>query len=402
MPEKDAGHEEDSLRPLVESLEREVAGLQESARLRGVIEQAKGVLVERYGISASEAFDRLRQMSQRENARLVDVAATVLGVAQPADDGAAVAVEEDSLPRQMQATAATSQEWQKVRAEPTTRAAAVGVVVESLAAATADGDAAARMILDLAGSSEPEGVLIYAARDGALEVLGAAGYPAEVTGTWSRVPLVLDIPITRCWKRRQHEVVSSRSEILDRYPSLSEGALDAYQSWLFAPVVDGSTAVGVVVMGWSSPRHLEEGEAQRLVALVDRAGPVVLGTLTGREPARDQLAALLRLNPDPWMVLVPADESTRAPETVLIEAVAPEVPDSASWEGRRLLAAIPGLATQHTLLTDLTRLLQDDTLYVLAIDLPGATGAPWDARVGRLRAVRAGRRIVLTWRDTAV
>ena len=43
-----------------ESLRQEVAGLRESAQLRAVIEQAKGALVARDGISLKQAFERLQ------------------------------------------------------------------------------------------------------------------------------------------------------------------------------------------------------------------------------------------------------------------------------------------------------------------------------------------------------
>lgn len=395
-----AGGADDPLFPLVQSLQAEVEGLRASGRLRAVIEQAKGVLVERYGITPGEAFNRLREMSQTENARLVDVAATVLGSAHPTENGEVAAVEEAALPRQMRTTSATSQLWRAARAEPTTRAAAVGAVVEALAAATTDGDAAASLIVDLSGSSQPDGVMIYTALDGALELLGASRYPQEVSEAWSRVPLSLDLPLTRCWHHREPELVTSADDLLQRYPSLTKEALYGYQSWVFAPVLEESRALGVVALGWTSPRAIDEDESRRLLALVRRAGPVLLRSLTGREPAKQQLAGLLRLSYEPWMVLVPSGQDARSPETLLIESVAPDVPDATTWAGRRLLAALPGLATHRTLLTDLTRLLQDDTLYVVAIDVPGTSGAPWDSHAGQLRAIRTGRRIVLTWRDS--
>lgn len=99
------------------------------------------------------------------------------------------------------------------------------------------------------------------------------------------------------------------------------------------------------------------------------------------------------------MVLVPGSPTDREAESLIVEAAAPEIRGSQQWVGRRLLAAIPGLADDEALMLDLTRLLQDDALFVLTIDVPGTSGAPWDAHAGQLRAVRTGRRLVLTWRD---
>ena len=67
----------------VVALRDELQGLRSASQLRAIIEQAKGVLVERHHISLDEAFDKLRAMSQEHNVRLVEVAATVVGVSVP-------------------------------------------------------------------------------------------------------------------------------------------------------------------------------------------------------------------------------------------------------------------------------------------------------------------------------
>ncbi|MBJ2121466.1 ANTAR domain-containing protein [Arthrobacter sp. MSA 4-2] len=65
----------DLTRPMNESLHRAadeaVAG---SAARRAVIEQAKGVLMGRHGISAEEAFNALSTHSQNNNRRVTDLA----------------------------------------------------------------------------------------------------------------------------------------------------------------------------------------------------------------------------------------------------------------------------------------------------------------------------------------
>ena len=74
---------EASLVDTVVALRDELQGLRSASQLRAIIEQAKGVLVERHHISLDEAFDKLRAMSQEHNVRLVEVAATVVGVSVP-------------------------------------------------------------------------------------------------------------------------------------------------------------------------------------------------------------------------------------------------------------------------------------------------------------------------------
>ena len=60
----------DGLPPLAEELQREIEGLRKRQQTRAVIDQAEGSQITR-----AEAFQRLRRISQRANARLVDVAA---------------------------------------------------------------------------------------------------------------------------------------------------------------------------------------------------------------------------------------------------------------------------------------------------------------------------------------
>jgi PAS domain S-box-containing protein len=54
------------------------AAMSELAKSRAVIEQAKGVLMAAYGISADQAFDRLVQRSQEANIKLRDIASRFL------------------------------------------------------------------------------------------------------------------------------------------------------------------------------------------------------------------------------------------------------------------------------------------------------------------------------------
>jgi AmiR/NasT family two-component response regulator len=57
--------------------ELEVANLRKAIAARDVIGQAKGILMERRGYDADQAFDTLRHASQRLNVKLRDFAATL-------------------------------------------------------------------------------------------------------------------------------------------------------------------------------------------------------------------------------------------------------------------------------------------------------------------------------------
>ncbi len=64
---------------------RDLAGhLQNALHSRVLIEQAKGALAERLGVSPDEAFERMRGQARDTNTKLLDVAAQIVGSAGPA------------------------------------------------------------------------------------------------------------------------------------------------------------------------------------------------------------------------------------------------------------------------------------------------------------------------------
>ena len=75
----DAGEDELNWAARVQRLEGEVAGLRRAMRTRGLIEQAKGMLAERFSCDPEEAFGYLSRLSQDANVRVVDIAADVVG-----------------------------------------------------------------------------------------------------------------------------------------------------------------------------------------------------------------------------------------------------------------------------------------------------------------------------------
>lgn len=58
----------------IERLTEQVAGLEVALLTRDIIGQAKGILMERYRITADEAFDRLKTASQDNNRKVRDLA----------------------------------------------------------------------------------------------------------------------------------------------------------------------------------------------------------------------------------------------------------------------------------------------------------------------------------------
>jgi hypothetical protein len=68
----------ESLRRQVAELQAEVDGLRTALLNRGVIEQAKGMLMLRLQIDDAAAFSYLREASNRTNRRLAEIAAEVV------------------------------------------------------------------------------------------------------------------------------------------------------------------------------------------------------------------------------------------------------------------------------------------------------------------------------------
>jgi len=75
-----AAHASTALRATMSSsaADLEVAQLKEALNSRDVIGQAKGILMERRGVSPGKAFDTLRRASQALNVKLAQVAETLV------------------------------------------------------------------------------------------------------------------------------------------------------------------------------------------------------------------------------------------------------------------------------------------------------------------------------------
>jgi ANTAR domain len=74
----DGSEREERLAELVVALADENANLQRALDTRVVIEQAKGVLAERFGVDVHEAFQVLRLSARSNRMRLHDLAARVV------------------------------------------------------------------------------------------------------------------------------------------------------------------------------------------------------------------------------------------------------------------------------------------------------------------------------------
>ncbi len=69
------------------STERQRLYVRTALASRDVIGQAKGILMERFGISAAAAFAMLRRLSQESNTKLVHIAEKIIRLEQPDEAG---------------------------------------------------------------------------------------------------------------------------------------------------------------------------------------------------------------------------------------------------------------------------------------------------------------------------
>jgi AmiR/NasT family two-component response regulator len=65
----------------VEELQEEVVQLRQALSSRAVIDQAKGMLMARYGVSADHAFELLARKSQEQNAKVRVIAEAMVNAA---------------------------------------------------------------------------------------------------------------------------------------------------------------------------------------------------------------------------------------------------------------------------------------------------------------------------------
>jgi hypothetical protein len=377
----------------VDALRDEIDGLREASRLRGIIEQAKGVLIEREGVSADEAFQWLKRISQAENARLVDVAAALVGVSVPA--GAGVDVDESVLPEPLRPSSATSPAWQELRQDPAVRTGAAGVVVDVLADTADTGRDAAQLVRELLAPAGVDAVTLWrACGDGSVEMIGQVGYPADISSAWRRIPVTVDIPVTRAWRDQTPVFIASRQALLEQFPLLDAAAPDI-EALAAVPVQVDGAPVGVVGLSWSDEREFLPEQCEQVSSLVHRIGRVLLRNPLVADLDGGHVVQALRVVAGPWMVLSATDGRL---EDLVVEAASSDVPDGQHLVGQRLLAAFPSLVMDRPTLHGLERLLQTGGFFDGATSSDGATGTPWDGGTGgALRATRVGGRLVLSW-----
>lgn len=369
--------------------------LRKAAQLRGVIEQAKGVLVERHGITLDEAFTRLRAMSQEHNVRLVEVAATMVGVTLPRLEEGEPDIPEAVLRGRLPKSPEASRAWTALRSQPDVRSGVVSALLDSVAGATTEGDAAAQLLADLLANQRVAAVTIYrTSADGALKLVGQCGVPGDALSAWRSIPPSRDIPYVRCVQDNHPMFWADRAERSAEFPSVVPTT--RFDAAAVIPVADGSSVNGVVGLLWDAAESFGADRVEEITRVVQRVAPLLLRDTTRDESDLDYwLDTMLNLHLDPWLLLeaIPRADATVG-DFVVLDA-AQQIRGGAGRVGRRLLELWPS-AVQDGMFEGLLSLMRAGGVWTSEITDP--SDAPWGVPGSKVRAVRLGQRVVLVWR----
>jgi hypothetical protein len=387
------GPETAALAETVAALRRELDGVRQSARTRAVIEQAKGMLVERHGITLEEAFGRLRALSQQNNVRLVEVAATLVGVAIPdAEEDAGVTGER--LAELIPASPAASPAWAQLREQPDVKAGTMSVLLDSVTGATSAGDEAARLVLDLLADQGVEAVVLFrAAADGSLRFVGQTGFAGDVISAWRSIPPTTDVPFVRSVRRREPLFMGDRASRVLQFPALAE-VRSAWEATASIPIDDQGEVVGVVGLAWRAEQRFDADRQRQLCDAAGRVSRLLLRHVAAVDADLEWLRAVLAVNLDPWVLLEPVPGGAGVQDFV-VRAVAPQVDGGADWPGHRMFELWPDLVHDETS-SSLSALAQAGGAWTTTVVSAGPW--PWGQAGARLRGVSVGPRVVLVWR----
>ncbi|GAA2577886.1 SpoIIE family protein phosphatase [Dactylosporangium fulvum] len=424
----------EALAALVAKLRAELTGVRTAMRNRAVIEQAKGVLVERLGITPDQGFDQLVRLSQRTNIKLIEVAAAIVGTTSP-DPNAPDVVNliDDELrqhvARRRERPPAPSPASPAPAASPARRRTSRTPEVEALQSQhqlLSARIAAARSydeiseVLGTAPTARPAPstvLLTLLDPDGAQRGVGAHGVAGEVRSRWSRIPPDPALPLVVAVRDAETLWLSADDEVTRRFPVIGQLPFNG-ATILASPLVSGERIIGGILLTWAEA--LPDGEELRryVTALLEPVARQV-DTLIGDEiasawfhvegeesgqaaPAQVWLPTVVDALHDPAALLSPVTEDGQLVDFRVeyanglarqIFAGARVDPDEAT-----LLAAYPALGSA-TLLPEFARLLQDGQprrLEGLRAD-PRTDGVPGPQTLS-VHAVRLWDRVFAVWR----
>ncbi len=389
----ESGDDDPRLVDTIMALRDEVTGLREASQLRAIIEQAKGVLMERDRISAEEAFARLRGMSQEHNVRLVEVAATVVGVTVPRTNLPLDQVDHVIRAR-LPSSVSASRAWREFQRQPEVNVGLVGALLDVVASGTERGEDAAELLSDLLRPFDVDAVVLYRRlADESLSLVGSTGIPMDLISSWSRIPPARELPFVSAILDRRPYFWATAEERVAQFPAMA-GLNAPYQASAAIPVFEGHEPTGVVGLMWTAPHPFPDDVTTSITNLVQRVSRMLLRTVETEEPELRWLGAILRLHRDPWILLDVIPSADGMIRDFLVVDAAKSSDGARDAIGQRMLAAWPFLATDGTL-EALSGLAAAGGFWTISV--ADTAPSPWGRRGTRLRATRLGRRLVIVW-----
>jgi PAS domain-containing protein len=391
----------EALAGVVARLREELAGMRRAMGNRAVIEQAKGVLVARLGVTPDAAFDQLVRLSQRTNIKLAEVAAALVGATAPAPDTEAPGelIDEELgayLARARRPAAPPAAQ----PAEPAAEALRAQHQLLAARITAATGYPQIAEIIAAAGRGWP-------APDAVLVALRAWGPDRESEPDALRAVGSHGVPESGAVAEALYRVGAEavRTDAVAWEPDTGRAVL---RSVLAAPLVVGDETVGVLAVGWVARARVDGAARRYLAALAEpiarRVGQLTPADATTGDPVRQALAGM----PAPAALLSPVRDADGRPTDFRYDYVnAAAAAELAELTGPTDPAGLAGPPdTERTLLALLpdtgSRLLLGEFAAVLA---GGGTRELADVPIGssaaRLRVSRIGDRLLVAWQPAS-
>ena len=379
-----AGGDDDMLRlvAVIDHQQRELDRIRAAAAEQAVVAMARGVLMERLGLSSAEAASQLARLASATGVPLAEMAAAVLSPdapksAAPADPGKPTDPGKDSKP-------GFGSPWAEAAAE-----------------LAADGAELAATVAGQVPLGAAAVVLWLLEANGTLTLLGAAGLSSGETGRWRHIPPQLDCPPQRVAQGAADLWWSAGRPETDSAPVTGTPA--GARAVLALRERNGQL-LGVMEASWPEPAAAFTTEIrQRLSSLAAGCARVVStrlahGDLAAAQPKPAVYTMLDDLADSVLVAQAIRDDAGRVTD-FSIEHVSPGFRDPVSrarsdLTGLTLLAAYPASVSGQGLFARARQVLTDG----VAQHVPG----PLSAGVGRaalvdLRVARFFDGVIFTW-----
>ncbi|MFD9487022.1 SpoIIE family protein phosphatase [Streptomyces sp. NPDC059991] len=373
----------------VERLRGELTRAQAQADGRALVELAKGILVERLGVSPAEAGSQLDTLADQSKVSVLELAADLVN--QASHDRIA------DLAREFVASAGEPSVGVRLRSAET------GILGAS------DVQAVAQSVLEQAlRPLGAQAVAIWAAdSDQSLTLAGSAGFAEEEAMRWRHVPPGVPVPARRALIDRAPAVYESLAAA--GLPSIGQREFGGGR--LTVPAGAGGRITGVLEICWRGALPAQSQSLQRqfealaeLCATALESRPVNGSGEGGVDSQTVDLLELVHGLQDPCLVLQPDLDAAARAGDFLIKHINPSFEDFAGRPrsavvGARLLEAYPLAAEPGGLFEKIEHVLATGESF----RSPGMSlsalvdGVPLTTRAS-VSISRHGTRVVVVWR----